>query len=61
MEMEISNVHETLLWITYYRAQCYYGLGQIETALAVMEGVLAVKPNFRMASTLHSLWSKEFE
>jgi tetratricopeptide (TPR) repeat protein len=56
-----STSDRSLISISYYRAQCYYGLGQIETALAVIEGVLSIKPNYRMASTLHSQWSQELK
>ncbi|MFN3698509.1 MAG: hypothetical protein ACK4VO_13830 [Pseudobdellovibrio sp.] len=47
--------------ITYLRAQAYYGLGQIEKGISLLESLLQIKPVYRSAEALLMEWKSELK
>ncbi|MGZ3769503.1 MAG: hypothetical protein ACXVCP_04355 [Bdellovibrio sp.] len=56
IEILFSHEPETFFATAYLRAQAMWGLGQKHTAIEVMEGLLASRPQYRAASALLSVW-----
>lgn len=60
IEMILTHDPEAFFATAYYRAQALWGLGQKHSAIEVLEGLLASRPNYRAASTLLSIWSSQW-
>lgn len=56
VELAKANDSETFFATAYLRAQAYWGLGQKEMALQVLEGLLASRPRYRSAESLWNEW-----
>ncbi len=56
VEVVFSHDPETFFATAYLRAQALWGLGQKHSAIEVMEGLLAARPQYRAASALLSIW-----
>jgi hypothetical protein len=59
VELMLAHEPETFFATAYYRAQALWGIGQKHSAIEVLEGLLASRPNYRAASTLLSIWSSQ--
>lgn len=56
IELAKASEPETFFATAYFRAQAYYGLGQKEKAIEIMEGLLTSRPDYRSGHTLLNLW-----
>ena len=61
LELEIAEADdpETTFAINYIRAQAFWGLGQKDQALALIESLSRVRPNYRSIHSLKHKWSLE--
>lgn len=57
-QVELGYAHdpETFFATAYLRAQAYWGLGQKDTAIEIMESLLAARPAYRSGESLLTLW-----
>lgn len=58
LEKALSNNPDTFLATTYYRAICYWNLGERNNALVVLESLIGVRPNYRASEVLIEEWKK---
>lgn len=56
VEMQEAGDHETFFATAYLRAQAMWGLGQKESAIEIMEALLASVPQYRSGVSLLTLW-----
>lgn len=56
VELLFAHEPETFFATAYLRAQAMWGLGQRHTAIEILEGLLASRPNYRAAGALLSIW-----
>lgn len=56
MELEFAHDPETFFATAYLRAQAYWGLGQKDTAIEIMESLLTTRPSYRSAESLLNQW-----
>lgn len=56
VEMKLAADPETFFATAYLRAQAYWGLGQKDTAIEVMESLLATRPHYRAGESLLNSW-----
>lgn len=47
---------ETPFATTYIRAQCFYALGEVETAIQLLKSIVKVRPEYRSSQTLLLYW-----
>ncbi|MFP5519030.1 MAG: hypothetical protein ACLGGX_03955 [Bdellovibrionia bacterium] len=59
IENNFANNPETFFATAYLRAQALWGLGQKNTAIEVMEGLLAARPNYRSGNSLLEEWRNQ--
>jgi hypothetical protein len=57
VEILLAGNPETFFASTYLRAQALWGLKQKHSAIELLHGVVNLRPNYRAASTLLSVWS----
>jgi hypothetical protein len=60
-KIEIHYAHDaqTFFHTAYLRAKCFYGLGQKETAVEVLESITTTQPDYRDSSILLTQWRYE--
>lgn len=56
LEQTFSHEAETFFATAYLRAQALWGLGQRDSAIEVMEGLLSARPHYRSGLTLLEVW-----
>lgn len=59
MEQQLSHDAETFFATAYLRAQALWGLGQRNSAIEVMEGLLTARPQYRSGVTLLEVWRNQ--
>ncbi|MGZ3774679.1 MAG: hypothetical protein ACXVCY_12690 [Pseudobdellovibrionaceae bacterium] len=57
VELQLAHDPETFFATAYLRAQAMWGLGQKHTAIQILEGLVASRPQYRAAAALLSIWS----
>jgi len=58
IEKSLSNDPEAFFASTYYRAICFWNLGERNTALEVLESLIDANPNYRASEVLIEEWRK---
>lgn len=58
IEKSLAHEPETFFATTYCRAICYWGLGERNSALEVLEGLINSQPNYRASEVLLEEWRK---
>lgn len=58
LELAYSGDPEAPFAIVYARAQALWGLGQAETAIAMMESLVRVRPQYKSAQSLLMEWTE---
>ena len=60
-KIELQYAHDSMTFFhtAYLRAKCYYGLGQKETAVEILDSLTTTRPEYRDASILLSQWRLE--
>lgn len=56
LDNRYSEDPETTFSCAYLRAQALHGLGQTGSALELVRGIVSVRPNYRSAASLLSVW-----
>ncbi len=56
VELSFSNDPETFFATALLRAQAFWGLGQKNTAIEILESLISTRPHYRSASVLLNQW-----
>lgn len=59
LEAHFQNEPEFYTAKVYYLAQCFWGLGDRRKAIELMENLIQIKPDYRIASSLLKDWRME--
>lgn len=59
LESKFAHEPETFFATAYLRAQALWGLGQKHTAIEVMEGLLAARPQYRAGLSILESWRSQ--
>ena len=60
-DLDLKYHDDPLFYSTkiYYIAQCFWGLGDKNKAIELMENLIEIKPDYRLASSLLKEWRLE--
>lgn len=58
VEIEKAQDPETFFATAYLRAQALHGLGETNTAIEVLQGLISLRPHYRSAQALLNEWSQ---
>ncbi|MFN8943222.1 MAG: hypothetical protein ACK5WZ_01205 [Pseudobdellovibrionaceae bacterium] len=59
IEVAYANESQTFFHSAYLRAKCYYGLGQKEMGIEILESLTTTQPDYRDANILLMQWRSE--